>query len=517
HLAREVDVRLSDEAERVEVVHDDEDRMRVTVHAAADAGSAPVFDRTFDHRETKEVRLYLGGGAADGVVRGGPGWIRLRAIVEADAKTIDVKGSTHTRIYDPEDRATIRLGANTRVDRRPYVPPPPDAGFVDVEDVPPRDWGSDTIPLPEFGFQPDVGVFLGAAVAHTRYGFRKDPWSSKHSLGVGWATEANAPRVRYQGQFRPENRKVIAQVDLQYSGIEVLRFYGFGNETRDRGNDRAFRVRNQFYEAAVSAVLPMEEDRLRLRGGVGLRLSRTANGRRVIDGFLPDGSGTQPPNPIFPYGNHDFFVGDLRAGLRYDTRTSVETTKGNLQLPFLDNPAAGYPTGGFLFDLEARYAPPLFGDVRSSYASIRGSIAGYFSVGEGDRVTLALRAGGIETFGPTPYFDLATIGGGRFFSGDSTNRGLRTQRLTGDSAVFGNADLRIVLGRTKLIVPGDYGVHGFFDVGRVFFHSEGSDEWHPTGGGGVFFSPLIRTNTLSLSAAGGPEETLIYFRIGFHF
>ncbi|MCR9093139.1 MAG: hypothetical protein NXI30_02880 [bacterium] len=503
HLAREVDVRLSFAAERVEVVHGSDDRMRVTVRALAGDPAAPIFDRTFDPDETKEVRLYLGGGADHVVVEGGPGWIRLRAIVEADSKTIDVRGSTHTRIYDPENRAAIKLGANTRVDRRPYVPPPPDSGFVDVEDVPPRDWGSDTIPLPEFGFQPDVGVFLGGAVAHTRYGFRKDPWSSKHSLGFGWAFEASAPRVRYRGQFRPENRDVVAQLDLQYSGIEVVRFYGFGNETRDRGNDRFFRVRNERYDVALQAVQPFFDDRLKIRGGADFRISRTRNGTRRIDQDLP-------------YGNNDFLAPGVVAGLQWDTRKSVETTKTNLQLPFLDNPAAGYPTSGFLIDLAARFAPPL-ADVRQSYGSIRGSIAGFFSLGETDRVTLALRAGGTETFGQTPYFDLATIGGGRFFSGDATNRGLRSQRLTGDSAVFGNADLRIVLGRAKLIVPGDYGIHGFFDVGRVFFHDEGSDEWHPTGGGGVFFSPLLRTNTLSLSASGGPEETLIYFRIGFHY
>ncbi len=504
HLAREVDVRLSDGVERVRVVHGDDDRMRVTVASQGGDPSAPIFDRTFDPDETKEVRLYLGGGADDVVVEGGPGWIRLRAIVEGDAKkTIDVRGSTHTRIYDPQRRAAIGPGANTRIDRRPYVPPPPDAGFVDVEDVPPRDWGSDTIPLPEFGYQPDVGVFLGGAVAHTRYGFRKDPWSSKHSLGFGWAFEANAPRVRYRGQFRPENRDVVAQLDLQYSGIEVLRFYGFGNETRDRGNDRFFRVRNERYDVALQAVAPFFDERLKVRAGPDFRISRTANGARRIDADLP-------------YGNNDFLAPGIRAGVRFDTRTSVETRKANLQLPFLDNPAAGYPTGGFLVDLEGRFAPPLF-DVQDSYGSIRGSIAGYFSLGESDRVTFALRAGGMETFGRTPYFDMATIGGGRFFSGDATNRGLRSQRLTGDSAVFGNADVRIVLGRGKLIVPGDYGIHGFFDVGRVFYHDESSDEWHPTGGGGVFFSPLIRTNTLSLSASGGPEETLIYFRIGFHY
>ena len=103
--------------------------------------------------------------------------------------------------------------------------------FVDVEGVPARDWGSDTIPLPEFGFQPDVGVFLGAAVSHTRYAFRRHPFSSKHSLGFGWAFEANEPRVRYQGRFRRENSDIETRLALSYSGIEVLNFYGFGNNS----------------------------------------------------------------------------------------------------------------------------------------------------------------------------------------------------------------------------------------------------------------------------------------------
>ena len=122
-----------------------------------------------------------------------------------------------------------------------------------------------------------------------------------------------------------------------------------------------------------------------------------------------------------------------------------------------------------------------------------------------------------ETFGRTPYFDLAYIGGGRFFSGTSTARGFRTRRFAGDSAVYGNVDVRVVLARLKFIVPGDIGVQGFFDVGRVFFHDEHSDNWHPSGGGGIWFSPLVRTNTISLSAAHSTEETLIYLRIGFHY
>ena len=125
--------------------------------------------------------------------------------------------------------------------------------------------------------------------------------------------------------------------------------------------------------------------------------------------------------------------------------------------------------------------------------------------------------GGEETFGETPYFDLARIRGGRFFSGNATARGFRSRRFSGDSAVYANADARIFLVRFKLIVPSDFGVHGFFDAGRVFVGGDDSEGWHLSGGYGIWLAPLVRTNTVSLSFAYGAEETLAYLHLGFHY
>ena len=106
-------------------------------------------------------------------------------------------------------------------------------------------------------------------------------------------------------------------------------------------------------------------------------------------------------------------------------------------------------------------------DVDKTWGSVGGSISGYQSFGENARATLGLRVGGRSTFGKTPYYKAAYIGGGEFFSGNSTVRGFRAQRFAGDHSVYGNADLRIFLARIKIVVPGDFGVMGFGDVGRV--------------------------------------------------
>ncbi|MFK7897717.1 MAG: hypothetical protein AB8G23_17915 [Myxococcota bacterium] len=510
HLAGQVDIQLSNAAQNVEIEHLSGGRMRVSAKAKdeGDADGRLLFDRVFEPSETKEVRLYLRDGNDRVRVSGGRSPITLRVIAGTGlgSKEVDDRDGGTTKIYDAAGNVNVLAGSRTRVIEKAYSPPPSDAGFVDVEGVPPRDWGSDTIPLPEFGFEPDVGVFLGVAASHTRYGFRKDPWSSKHSLGVGYAFEANAPRVRYLGQFRPENSDLLGSLEIGYSGIEVLRFFGFGNETNDNGDsdDREFRVRNQRFRTAANLTRSFLDDRIRLVGGTVFEIYRTQNGSRLIDDLNPYGA------------DNDFTLLGAQANFRYDTRKSVGTTKMNLELPFGDKPVDGYPTSGFLFDVTGRIQPPIF-DVDDTYGSIKGSISGYLSFGQGDRVTLALRAGGEETFGRTPYFDVAFVGGGGFFSGETSIRGFRTRRFAGDSSVFGNADLRVVLGRFKLIVPGDVGVHGFFDVGRVFINDESSDNWHPSGGAGVWFSPLVRTNTISLSVANSSEETLAYLRFGFHY
>lgn len=502
HLAREVDVQASNAAEQVTVQRSADGRMLVEVRAREPEDATPVFRRSFDPNDTAEVRVYLRGGDDSVTVTGEPGSIRLRLIAAGGNKLVDDSGGGATRIYDAAGSVEVRLGPGTEVDSRPYQPPPSDSGFVDVENVPPRDWGFDVIPIPQFGYEKDVGAFLGLGVITTRYGFRKHPWSSRHQLTAGWATEASQPRIRYTGAFRHENSRLLTRLDLQYSGIEILRFYGLGNETSDNEPDRVFRVKNQQARVEPAVSLPIVSDQIRMALGPWLAYSRTRGSGRLINTLNPYGVGR--------FGSIGAFV-----NLQFDNRRSLSDAS-NLAFPFHTNPAAGYPTDGFFFDVTGQVSPPVW-DVEKTWGSVEGSLSGYLSPGDGTRATLGLRIGGKRTFGRTPYYAAAYIGGGEFFSGDMSVRGYRAQRFAGDASVFGNADLRIFLTRVKLVVPGDLGVFGFGDVGRVFVAGEGSRRWHPSGGGGVWFAPLTRTNTISLAVARSSEETLFSLRLGFHY
>jgi hypothetical protein len=505
HLAKEVDVQASDAAERVLVERSPDGNMLVQISPIGEEASSgdPMYRRRFAPDDTKEVRIYLRGGDDDVEVRGRKGSIRLRVIAGEGGKHVDDSGGGGTRIYDEHHSVQVEPGPGTKVDRSPYVLPESDSGFVDVENVPPRDWGFDIVPFPEFSYQKDVGVFLGVGGMYTRYGFRKHEWSHRHKFSGGWATEANQPRVHYSGTIQRENSKLSGTLDLDFSGINVVRFYGFGNETNDNRSDAFYRVRSKQVRAVPHIELPLLDDRLRLAGGLLVEYSRTKSGNRIIDVFDP-------------YGAGNFGMVGVAAKLQFDTRQTVAEASSGLALPFHDQLEAGYPTGGFLLDFRTLLSPPVW-SVDETFGSIEGSVSGFFSPDQGNRVIFSLRAGGKQTFGKVPYIAAAFLGGTSYFSEQSTVRGYRSQRFAGEASVFCNAEIRVLLARVKIIVPTDIGVLAFGDVGRVFVDGESSDVWHASGGGGLWLAPLVRTNTISLSVAGSKEEALVYMRFGFHY
>ena len=503
HLAREVDVQTSDASDRV-VVTRTREGLRVRVQSTVEAGAGRVvFDRTFEPRDTNEVRLYLRGGEDRVTVQGRSRRVRLRVIAAGGHKTLDDRDGGGTRIYDEDGNVAVARGRGTRIDRHPYELPESDAGFVDVDDVPPRDWRSETAPFPELEYLPDVGLYLGVKVTHTRYAYRRHPWASKHSLSGGRAFQARAPRLHYHGLLRAVNAKLLAEVDLYYSGIEVLRFYGFGNETTSLRGDRLFRVNNEQARLSPGLRGGLLDDRLTISAGPYVQISRTKGRDRLVHRIDPYGAGV--------FGN----VG-VQGHIQLDTRRTFATGLEHLVLPFNPNPAAGYPTSGFVVDLEARVSPPLW-DAKGVYGTAKGSVALFGDIAKQGRATVAVRIGGERNFGSTPYFDAATLGGGRTFKGITTNRGFAPQRFTGNASVYTNSDLRVFLARIKLVVPGDFGIQGFGDAGRVVVWDEDSNVWHFSGGGGLWFSPLVRANTISASVARSSEGTFLYLRLGFHY
>lgn len=144
-----------------------------------------------------------------------------------------------------------------------------------------------------------------------------------------------------------------------------------------------------------------------------------------------------------------------------------------------------------------------------AFGEVHGEVSAYATAW----ATLALRAMAKKVFGTFPFQEAAYLGGG------TTLRGFAEQRFAGDASLLGSAELRIPVAKVRIIFPGNVGVHGLVDVGRVFSDLDvpGDNTWHSAFGGGVWISVLDPANVLSVSIDRSDERTGVYVRTGFHF
>jgi outer membrane protein assembly factor BamA len=194
-----------------------------------------------------------------------------------------------------------------------------------------------------------------------------------------------------------------------------------------------------------------------------------------------------------PYGSGGFGQVGARAGYALDTR---------------DRPASA--TRGVALTASASAYPALW-DVARPFGDVRAEAATYLSAATVLEPTLALRVGGQRVWGDFPFHEAAYVGGA------STLRGWGEQRFAGRGSAYGSAELRLLLAHAMLFVPGDLGVFGLADAGRVYATGERSGAWHVGAGGGVWVAPLTRAHTISLAVVRGREQTGVYLRTGFAY
>jgi hypothetical protein len=473
------DIQATDAGEVADVERRGDGSLRVVIRLR-DAPGDTTFDRTFSAEETREVRLYMHGGS-DVVQAGGegPGGILLRAIGGAgadrfvDASTTDAGANA---FYDGGDATEVSEGPGTRFERR--SPERPFSWFLEHRTL---DWGSSWIPEPRVAYDADRGLVLTAGLTYDRYGFLKEPYHSRVRLRVGWSFGLSEPLVDYRHHFRDVLAGRDLRIEARWSGIELIDYYGLGNETPSAGPAQFHRVAHKQVSLAAFASLG---DGVRRRLSIGPVFQYLATDTAGASSYL---AATRP------YGSGRFSQVGLRTAFEINGRDREGT------------PSDGYflEGGGSLF--------PSYLDVdRGAFGELHGQAAAYLSP-VGTNPTLALRAQAKKVWGPYPFADAAFLGG------RTSLRGLREQRLTGDAVVLGSGELRIHLARLLFIVPADVGVFALGDAGRVFRRGESSSEWHTGWGGGIWLAPLRRSSTMQLSVARSGSRTAFYAGIGFAF
>ena len=477
-LAGVVEVHGTDDRDVAEVV-----RLaggRVSVRLSARSGGTPYYRRTFDGRETEEIRLYLHGGDDQLIVRssaGSGGGPRIRVIGGGgDDELTDSSRAGRTQFYDDRGNNRFVTRRGTSVDRRHYDEPPRDTSTLGR----PRDWGSRWMPLTWLSYSPDFGVFVGAGADGTGYDFRRLPYNSHVRVRAGYATAAQSYRAEFTGEFRGIVPPVIVRLHLRASGIDVLRFYGFGNETPNTGSQDFYKVKQQQYLVASALEFSLSPA-AKLSVGPVFKFAHT---KLEPNTFI---------NLAQPYGVGDLGQVGAAADFHVDTR---------------DQPGAA--RRGITFGFGGSYYPRAL-DVTSRFGEGHAEASSYLTARIPLQPTLALRIAGKKVWGTYPFYEAAYVGGA------TTVRGFVEHRFAGDAAVFGNVELRLSLARFYVLVPGQLGVFGLGDAGRVYVSGQTSDRWHAAAGGGVWLSFLSSANTVSVAAAQSVEGTRVYVRAGFAF
>ena len=163
----------------------------------------PFYRRTFDQGETSEVQVYLRRRERPGRdPRAAP-----RHHGAGDRRLGRGRRGRHRGRWHPVQRrrprrAAVRAGLAPRPAASTRPPPPPE----NAPWIPPRDWGRDTFFVPWLSYGSDIGPLVGGGIDTRGFGFRKDPYASRHVVRAAWAFGESTYRADYRAEFRSENR-----------------------------------------------------------------------------------------------------------------------------------------------------------------------------------------------------------------------------------------------------------------------------------------------------------------------
>ena len=437
------------------------------------AGGDQYYQRRFYRGSTSEVRLFVRGGVDTVHVGGTGGGPSVRILGDSGTKVVsDVAAGGWTRLYGPKPVTTVLRGSHhVSVDRRLYRQP----DSTSVIPAAPRDWGHWWTYSPWINFDSDRGAIIGAGATLLDYGFRRNPYAFRLNFRGGYGTDAGAFAGEISGDLRRENSATHFLFRGYASGADVRRFFGFGNETPRTGSNNFNKVYGDAYQLATALGWSMGRY-LTARLGPVLKYSSTNFNRAGLIRALR------------PYGSGQFGELGGELGLSFDSRDTVAAAARGAHIA-----------------VEGHVYPSVW-DVTSTFGEAHAEAATYLTAPISLRPTLALRAAGKRVWGSFPFQEAAFIGG------LETVRGLESYRFQGHASAYGNVELRLPVSKFNFIAPGELGVFGLADVGRVWAEGESSDKWHSAVGGGLSIAYLNRRNTVTVAVARGERRTAVYLR-----
>jgi hypothetical protein len=470
-LAVVEDIHGTDAADQATIARVDDRTVEVRL---AGADGSPYFDRRFDARETREIRVYLHGGD-DSVfvtgkvqhsipvrVIGGNGTNRL-----IDASTVGGHGH-RAHLYDVGSVKGIEYPKeDTFFNRRPLVR---EFGHNALAG---RDWGSRSAPIIGISINRDYGIMPILGLRKYKYAFRKRPYSSVIALQAEYSTNVGGFRVTLTKDKRLESSPWHFLFTARMSQLEIINFFGFGNNTPG------------ILPGFPTPIYQARDRQWLVQPALGLALGRRTDVSLgpVAQYTVTDSTPDRILSLLNPYGTGRFGEAGLRLNLHHDSRDVLRD-----------------PRRGLLLDVTGSFYPAVW-DVASQFGSVSAGALAYLTFTDTIHPVLLLRGGGKKVYGKYPYFEAAFVGG------RSMLRSLDAQRYAGDAAMYGSAELRLPLKKFAFIVPWDVGIFGVVDAGRVYYQGDSPGGWHETAGVGFWIGvpdPSTAVRVCRRFGASGP-------------
>lgn len=486
-MNRIAEVKLSNQNELVEI-SDSADRFVVQVNKLKKNGEAGelLMKSAFDPSVTKEFRLYTGKGHDSVVINDSKASVKLRVIGEEGEKSYNV------------------INADKRI--RTYNKTK-DVNYFGKESMLLKHLSDDTshtnfhtanryniwMPLIGFAINRDDGFVIGAGSQYTRNGFRKHPYASRSRLMFNYAFSTSAFKIRYSGEWIKVigRTDIIANADI-YAPENTQNFFGLGNETPfiKSGNFRKY-YRSRFNLYQFTPAFRWRNLKTGVMFSVGPSVqhykfdSSDNTGRFIVSA------------PVKSYDSSMITEPKTHAGV---VMNFTVNKKNSMILP----------SRGYFFNVKLQGFGGL-SEGSKSFGQIIPEFSVYQKLNEKGTIVLADRVGGGITVGKYAFYQALFVGG------HENLLGYRQYRFAGQHMLYNNFELRMKIANfTGYIIPGQFGMLGFFDVGRVWIDDEKSNVWHNGVGGGLYFAPAQMV-VINVVAGYSKEGWLPYVTMGFRF
>ncbi len=487
-LHKHVEIVLTDKNEFVEVTTQGNKQLEVLVRKLNKKGIVEdtLYLNIFDSKVTKSINIYTYKGQ-DSIIINNTTNIKIRliqhggdkkVIVSASKRKIDVfDKKKHPENYNNTKKLAFHISRDSAMGVYTFNNP------------------YNTIaPLLALGYNIDDGILLGGSLQYIRQGFKKTPFASKHQINLLHAVATDAFRFGYNGHWETHHKKIdwLANINIAAPN-NTQNFFGAGNNTvinKDIKNklqyyrsrfslfEAGVHIRNQItQQAALQVGVQFQGYRLRLKDTIG-RFIANKSELNTYDSISLD--------------QHKMHIG---------LATSFTISSINKKV---------LPTRGATLVVQTVYNYGL-NKASKNFMQLSGSFSFYKSLDMFNKLVLANRTGGGFTLGKAAFYQQ------QFLGGHENLLGYRRFRFAGSNVLYNNTELRIRIKKlSSYVFIGDFGLLGFFDIGRVWINSNASSKWHNGAGGGFYFVPGSLV-TIQALAGVSKEGILPYVTFGMRF